>query len=63
MDSEGETECTYEFACMRAELLGLEPPNKEEFEASQLQRLKQLEEEQNIAVAEVCFLQLFILFF
>lgn len=56
MDSEEENvETSYEFACMRAELLGLERPNQEEFEANQLERLKQLEEEQNVAVAEVRF--------
>lgn len=47
------SEETYEFQCMRAELLGLEKPSLEEFERNRAERLKQQQEELDAAEAQV----------
>uniref|UniRef100_A0A1A9WSX9 t-SNARE coiled-coil homology domain-containing protein n=1 Tax=Glossina brevipalpis TaxID=37001 RepID=A0A1A9WSX9_9MUSC len=44
---------TYEFQCMRAELLGTEKPSLEEFERNRAERLKQQQEELEAAEAEL----------
>lgn len=46
-------EGTYEFECMRAELLGVEKPNQEEFEKSRAERLQKEQEERLAAEAQV----------
>ncbi|XP_037937790.1 uncharacterized protein LOC119672714 [Teleopsis dalmanni] len=46
-------EGTYEYECMRAELLGIDKPNQEEFEKQRTERLKQEQEEQDAAEAEL----------
>lgn len=46
-------EGTYEFECMRAELLGIEKPNQEEFEKARAERLQKEQEEQLAAEAQV----------
>ncbi|XP_005185430.1 uncharacterized protein LOC131800362 [Musca domestica] len=45
-------EGTYEFECMRAELLGIEKPNQEEFEKARAERLQKEQEEQLAAEAQ-----------
>uniref|UniRef100_A0A1A9VRS0 t-SNARE coiled-coil homology domain-containing protein n=1 Tax=Glossina austeni TaxID=7395 RepID=A0A1A9VRS0_GLOAU len=47
------SEETYEFQCMRAELLGLEKPSLEEFERKRAERLKQQQEELDAAEAQL----------
>uniref|UniRef100_A0A1A9ZIC1 t-SNARE coiled-coil homology domain-containing protein n=1 Tax=Glossina pallidipes TaxID=7398 RepID=A0A1A9ZIC1_GLOPL len=47
------SEETYEFQCMRAELLGLEKPSLEEFERNRAERLKQQQEELDAAEAQL----------
>ncbi|XP_039959307.1 uncharacterized protein LOC126759783 [Bactrocera neohumeralis] len=44
-------EGTYEYECMRAELLGIEKPNEEEFEKARAERLKREQEELETAEA------------
>ncbi|XP_053948966.1 uncharacterized protein LOC128857294 [Anastrepha ludens] len=44
-------EGTYEYECMRAELLGIEKPNEEEFEKVRAERLRREQEEQETAEA------------
>ncbi|XP_067639864.1 uncharacterized protein [Eurosta solidaginis] len=44
-------EGTYEYECMRAELLGIEKPNEEEFEKARAERLKREQDEQEAAEA------------
>lgn len=46
-------EGTYEYECMRAELLGIEKPNQEEFEKVRAERLKQEQDELDAAEAQV----------
>ncbi|XP_073833871.1 uncharacterized protein [Musca autumnalis] len=46
-------EGTYEFECMRAELLGIEKPNQEEFEKARAERLEKEQEERLAAEAQV----------
>lgn len=45
-------EGTYEYELQRAELLGIEPPNKDDFEA--VMREKQEEENARLLVNELC---------
>ncbi|XP_017470813.1 PREDICTED: uncharacterized protein LOC108362388 [Rhagoletis zephyria] len=44
-------EGTYEYECMRAELLGIEKPNEEEFEKARTERLRLEQEEKDAAEA------------
>lgn len=46
-------EGTYEYECMRAELLGIEKPNEEEFEKARAERLRREQEELEAAEAAV----------
>lgn len=46
-------EGTYEYECMRAELLGIEKPNQEEFEKARAERLQQEQDERDAAEAQV----------
>ena len=46
-------EGTYEYECMRAELLGIEKPNQEEFEKARTERLQQEQAEREAAEAKV----------
>lgn len=46
-------EGTYEYECMRAELLGIEKPNQEEFEKARAERLQQEKAELEAAEAKV----------
>lgn len=46
-------EGTYEYECMRAELLGIEKPNQEEFEKARAERLQQEQAEREAAEAKV----------
>lgn len=51
-------EGTYEFEVMRAELLGIEPPERSVFEESQRERMAAAAEEEEIVTeqAKVCVL-------
>lgn len=50
-------EGTYEFEVMRAELLGIEPPERTVFEESQRERMAAAEEEEIVTEqAKVCVL-------
>lgn len=51
-------EGTYEYECMRAELLGIDPPDKETFEQNMRERQKAEEEQYEIDLAQVIFKQL-----
>lgn len=42
-------EGTYEYECERAELLGIEKPDRQTWEKSQQARFEQMQEEQDIA--------------
>lgn len=42
-------EGTYEYECERAELLGIEKPDRKTWEKSQKERFEQMQEEQEIA--------------
>lgn len=46
-------EGTYEYACMRAELLGIDKPNQEEFEKARAERLQQEQDERDAEEAKV----------
>ncbi|KAM7350284.1 uncharacterized protein ACRADG_008896 [Cochliomyia hominivorax] len=46
-------EGTYEYECMRAELLGIDKPNKEEFEKARAERLEQEQAELDAAEAKM----------
>lgn len=46
-------EGTYEFECMRAELLGIDKPDQEEFEKARAVRLEMEQEERLAAEAQV----------
>lgn len=46
-------EGTYEYECMRAELLGIQKPDQEEFEKVRAERLQQKQVEQDAAEAKV----------
>lgn len=46
-------EGTYEYECMRAELLGIGKPNQEEFEKARAERLQQEQAEIEAAEANV----------
>lgn len=50
-------EGTYDFEVMRAELLGIKPPNKEEFEIAREERLEIERAELEAAEANVYFPQ------
>lgn len=46
-------EGTYEYECMRAELLGIEKPDEAEFEKARAERLQQEQDERDAAEAKV----------
>lgn len=46
-------EGTYEYECMRAELLGIDKPDQEEFEKARADRLQQEQAEREAAEAKV----------
>lgn len=50
-------EGTYEFECMRAELLGIDKPNEEEFEKARAERLEREQEERLAAEAQVMIIR------
>lgn len=53
-------EGTYDFEVMRAELLGVAPPNKEEFEKARAERLEIEKAEAEAAEANVNFSKIHI---
>lgn len=48
-------EGTYEYECERAELLGIEKPDRETWDKSQKERFEQMQEDQAIAEDAVSF--------